>query len=76
MEPKRQYTGIVTNWKGTYGFIHCDDLPSDVFVHYSEIIEEGGSHGYKRLQKGALVSFEAIRGDRGLEAVKVRNYSQ
>ncbi len=37
-----------------YGFIVCDDLDKDVFVHYSEIQMDG----YKSLKEGDLVSFD------------------
>lgn len=49
-----------------FGFISREN-GEDVFVHYSAIQMEG----YKTLQEGAEVKFEAKRGDKGLHAVKV-----
>ena len=37
-----------------YGFIVCNELDEDVFVHYSEIQMEG----YKSLKEGDIVSFD------------------
>lgn len=37
-----------------YGFIVCDDLDEEVFVHFSEIQMDG----YKSLKEGDIVSFD------------------
>lgn len=37
-----------------YGFIVCEDLDGDVFVHFSEIQMDG----YKSLKEGELVNFD------------------
>lgn len=37
-----------------YGFIVCDELDEDVFVHFSEIKMDG----YKTLKEGDIVSFD------------------
>ena len=49
-----------------YGFIECED-GTDVFVHYSAIMEEG----YKSLDEGQMVEFEVTPGKRGLQADNV-----
>ena len=54
------------NKKG-FGFITQDSGP-DVFVHHSSIL--GG--GYKTLNEGEQVTFEAIPGDKGLKAINVQ----
>lgn len=54
------------NKKG-FGFISQDSGP-DVFVHHTSII---GS-GYKTLNEGEQVVFEAIPGDKGLKAQNVQ----
>ena len=54
------------NRKGI-GFISQDSGP-DVFVHYSSIL---GS-GFKTLNEGDPVTFEAIPGDKGLKAQNVQ----
>jgi len=57
------------NWfdseKG-YGFIERED-GDDVFVHHSEIQEEG----FKRLEEGQEVEFEVEEGEKGPQAVNV-----
>ncbi|MCI0182802.1 MAG: cold-shock protein CspD [Acidibacillus sp.] len=49
-----------------FGFI---EVPGgdDVFVHYSAILGDG----YKSLEEGQRVSFEIVRGNRGLQAANV-----
>lgn len=54
------------NKKG-FGFITQDSGP-DVFVHHSSIL---GS-GFKTLNEGEPVTFEAIPGDKGLKAQNVQ----
>jgi CspA family cold shock protein len=44
-----------------------DDGSEDLFVHYTGI--EGS--GFKTLEEGALVTFEASQGKKGLQAVNV-----
>lgn len=49
-----------------YGFIK-QDSGRDIFVHYSEIQEDG----YRSLAEGETVEFEVREGAKGLEATKV-----
>ena len=49
-----------------YGFIEQDD-GEDVFVHYSVIEMDR----FKTLAEGATVEFEAVDGEKGLQATKV-----
>ncbi len=49
-----------------YGFIEVDE-GKDVFVHYSEIQEEG----FKNLEEGQDVEFEIVEGNRGPQAANV-----
>jgi cold shock protein len=50
-----------------YGFIQPDDGGDDLFVHHSAI---SGS-GYKSLEEGDKVSYEATRGQKGMQAENV-----
>ena len=50
-----------------YGFIRPDDGGKDLFVHFSEI---QGS-GYRSLDEGQKVEFEAQEGDKGPQAANV-----
>jgi len=55
--------------KKGYGFIDAEDeLGSDVFVHYSDILIDG----YKVLEVGQRVEFELAETDRGFKATNVR----
>ena len=49
-----------------YGFIK-QESGRDIFVHYSEIQEDG----YRSLSEGETVEFEVREGAKGLEATKV-----
>ena len=55
-----------------YGFITPADGSKDVFVHHSNILGDG----YKSLPEGATVEFEERAGQKGPEAVSVRETSQ
>ncbi len=50
-----------------YGFITPDDGGEDVFVHYTAI--EGS--GYRSLEEGERVSYEATQRRKGLQAQNV-----
>ncbi|MCK9868672.1 cold-shock protein [Nocardiopsis dassonvillei] len=50
-----------------YGFITPESGP-DLFVHFRAI--EGT--GFKSLQEGQRVSFEAVQGNKGMQADKVQ----
>ena len=49
-----------------YGFIERED-GSDVFVHFSAILDEG----FKTLNEGQRVEFDIVEGARGLQAANV-----
>ena len=50
-----------------FGFITPDDGDKDLFVHHTGINGEG----YRSLQEGAKVSYDAEEGDKGPKAVNV-----
>jgi cold shock protein len=56
-----------SNEKG-YGFITPDDGSKDLFVHFSSI----SGDGYRSLDDGGRVSFEAEEGPKGPVAVNVQ----
>jgi cold shock protein len=55
-----------SNEKG-YGFISPDEGGEDVFVHHTGI----AGNGFKSLDEGAKVSYEATQGRKGLQADNV-----
>ena len=50
-----------------YGFISPDEGSEDVFVHHSGI----AGNGFKSLDEGAKVSYEATQGQKGMQADNV-----
>ena len=54
-----------------YGFITPDDGGKDLFVHHSEIQVSG----FRELQEGQKVEFEATAGQKGPQASAVRPIS-
>jgi CspA family cold shock protein len=51
-----------------FGFITPDDGGKDLFVHHGGILSEG----YRSLEEGAKVSYDAEAGDKGPKAVNVQ----
>ena len=54
--------------KKGFGFICPDEGGKDLFVHHSEIQAEG----YRELQEGQAVEYEAIQDTKGPKATKVK----
>ena len=50
-----------------YGFISPDEGDADLFVHHSGIAGEG----FKSLDEGAKVTYEATQGKKGMQANNV-----
>ena len=63
-------TGTVKwfNDKKGYGFITPDEGGDDLFIHHSNISGEG----FKTLQDGQKVEYQAREGKKGQEAYEVR----
>jgi cold shock protein len=63
-------TGTVKWFNGEkgYGFITPEDGTKDLFVHFSAIQAEG----YKSLDEGQKVEYEATQGQKGPQASNVR----
>jgi CspA family cold shock protein len=76
MEPQERKVGSRDMAQGTvkwfsdekgYGFISPDDGGEDLFVHHTGIAGEG----FKTLQEGDKVSYEATQGKKGMQAENV-----
>lgn len=65
-------TGTVKwfNSRKGFGFITPSEGEKDVFVHYSAIVVENNE--FATLYEGDEVSYEAVQGDKGMEAHDVR----
>ena len=64
-----RYTGVVSRFEHGWGFIECEAMNRNFFVHYSDI--EGS--GMRLLEPGEVVSFELAPGKDGRpKAVRVR----
>ena len=50
-----------------YGFINRNSDNEDIFVHYSQIME----NGYRSLEEGQEVKFDLAQTEGGLQAKKV-----
>ena len=50
-----------------FGFINRGDDSVDIFVHYTQI----NQNGYKTLEEGEIVEFELFETERGLQAKNV-----
>jgi CspA family cold shock protein len=64
-------TGSVKWFNGQkgYGFILDDTTKTDVFVHYSAIVEK--ENEFRTLNEGDKVTFEIVAGKKGNEARNV-----
>ncbi len=76
MKPREKEGGLRNMPQGTvkwfndekgYGFISPDEGGEDVFVHHSGI----AGNGFKSLEEGAKVSYEATQGRKGMQADNV-----
>ncbi|HEX4836133.1 MAG TPA: cold shock domain-containing protein [bacterium] len=68
----RRYTGVVSRFEHGWGFIECEAMNRNFFVHYSDI--EGT--GLRSLDPGDAVSFEIAPGKDGRpKAVRVKRHS-
>ena len=63
-------TGIVDDWRTSYGFIIGDD-GNKYFVHVTDIPE-----GMESLSKGQKVEFTSEQGERGPKAKNVKVISE
>ncbi len=65
------YKGRVKWFNGQkgYGFIAREDGQGEVFVHFSDIVDQ---YGYKTLEEGQLVEFKVENTPRGPKAQEVR----
>ena len=52
------------NARDGFGFIECADHEDDIFVHYSQIKQEG----YRELEQQERVEFDVVRTGKGLAA--------
>ena len=50
-----------------YGFISPDEGGEDLFVHYTGI----AANGFRSLEEGTKVSYEATQGKKGMQAENV-----
>jgi CspA family cold shock protein len=50
-----------------YGFLRADGQDEDIFVHYSSVQAEG----YRSLNEGEVVTFDLIKGPKGMKAENV-----
>jgi CspA family cold shock protein len=81
MEPEKiERRALVMPQEGTvkwfndekgYGFIRPDDGGEDLFVHHSGIADEG----FRSLDEGEKVTYEAAQGRKGMQAQNVSRAS-
>lgn len=67
-----RYSGVVSRFEHGWGFIECEAMNRNLFVHYSDI----DGTGMRSLDPGDVVTFETAPGKDGRpKAVRVRRQS-
>lgn len=65
-----RYTGCVVDWRGNYGFLTCNFIPTRIFLHASNILGEGG---VSELPLGTSVNFRLLYDDtKGYQAEEAK----
>lgn len=66
-------TGIVKwfNDSKGFGFIKQDDGGDDLFAHFSAIQQQGSAE-FRTLQENQRVSYDVVRGPKGLQAANIK----
>jgi len=52
-----------------YGYINSE-AGEEIFVHFTNILDQG--NGFKTLEPGAAVEYEAVNGEKGPKAIYVK----
>jgi CspA family cold shock protein len=53
-----------------FGFVTPDDGSDDLFAHFSAI---NMNNGFKSLKEGQKISFDAVPGAKGMQAVNIQS---
>ncbi|MGD0669929.1 MAG: cold shock domain-containing protein [Bryobacteraceae bacterium] len=64
---KERHSGVVVDWRGTYGFLRPASGGGNVFVHQSDLAMDG----YRELVKTDIVEFSYEACSKGVKAIAV-----
>ncbi len=67
MENEERHTGVVVDWRGTYGFLRPASGGRNVFCHQVDLEMDG----YRELVKGDVIEFSYGACSKGIKAIAV-----
>merc|ERR1712014_172288 len=64
MPSAKRYEGIVTWFRGSFGWIQCSEIKNDIFLHKIDCVKKV-SNSYERPKQGDTITFHLSTDEKG-----------